>query len=263
MQIQLIIFLLFLTACATTQQILTQPTPTAAQTPIPQTTVIRDAALLGNINEHIITKPIETFSLILTDAVWDKFGIIPVERYDARYQSGSTTVLAQVFKYSTRAELDVVLNSELYDIVNKGISRHQGQLIAIYLTVGDHRSALWSSGNTLVYIETFRADFVEREIVEAYLKKYPSDLVPDKCLDSDGNDRFLRGTTTRVKIGATVIPWTDVCLKDYNLPYTARPGIPKENGLLEGVCDTDSYKAGYIAEYVCTRGCVDGACRVN
>jgi hypothetical protein len=261
-QVQLIALLL-LTACATIQPLLPEPIPTAAPTIVPQTTVVRDASLLGNINEHIINKPIETFSPILTDAVWDKFGIIPVKRYDARYQSDGTTVLAQVFKFSTRAELDAVLNTELYDIVNKGISRHQGNIIAIYLTVGDHRSALWSSGTTLVYIETFRPDFVEREIVEAYLVKYPSDLIPDRCLDSDGNDRYLKGTTTRVKIGTTVMQWTDICLKDYTLPYTARPGIPKENGLLEGVCDKDSYKAGYIFEYVCTKGCVDGACNVN
>lgn len=262
MQILKILFLLLLIACAS-QQPAPEPTPTVAPTPFEQTTVRRDAALLGNLNDNIINKAIAHFSLMLTDAVWDKFGIIPVERYDARYQSRSTTVLVNVFEFSTRAELDFVLNSELYQIVNRGITRHQGHLIAVYLTVDDHRSALWSSGTKLVYIETFRPDFVEREIVEAYLARYPSDLIPNRCIDSDGEDRFLKGTTTRVKFGTTVANWTDTCLKDYNLPYTTRPGIPKENGLLEGVCDKDSYKAGYIAEYVCTRGCVDGACVVT
>lgn len=262
MQILRLLFLLLLAACAP-QQIALEPAPTVAPTPFEQTTVKRDATLLGNLNDNIINKAIAHFSIILTDAVWDKFGIIPVERYDARYQSGSTTVLVHVFKFSTRTELDMVLKSELYQIVNRGITRHQGHLIALYLTVDDHRSALWSSGTKLVYIETFRPDFVEREIIEAYLVKYPSDLIPDRCIDSDGEDRFLKGTTTRVKIGTTVTNWTDVCLKDYTLPYTARPGIPKEDGLLEGVCDKDSYNIGYIAEYVCTRGCVDGACTVS
>lgn len=240
-----------------------EPTPTIAPTPVQKTTVTRDAALLGAVNTYIINKPIETFIPVLTDAVWDKFGIITVERYDVRYQSTGTTVLVNVFKFSTRAELDAVLNSELYDIVNKGLTRYRGHLLGIYLTINDHRSALWSSGTTLVYIETFRPDFVEREIVEAYLVKYPSDLMPDRCLDSDGNDRYLKGTTTRVKIGTTVMQWTDICLKDVTLPYTARPGMPIENTLLEGVCDKDSYNAGYIFEYVCTKGCADGACSIN
>ncbi|MEM3154237.1 MAG: hypothetical protein QW165_01580 [Candidatus Woesearchaeota archaeon] len=254
--------LLFIIACTQQPQLTSEPTPAATPIQVLQTT-IRDAKLLENINAHIINKPIEAFMPVLTDAVRDKFGIIPVERYDARYQAADTTVLVQIFKFSTRAELNLVLKSELYDIVNKGISRHQGHLIAIYLTVDDHRSALWSSGTTLVYVETFRPDFVEREIVEAYLIKYPSDLVPDRCIDSDGNDRYLKGTTTRVKIGTNFTQWTDVCLKDITFEYIARQGIPRENGLLEGVCDKDSYKAGYIAEYLCVKGCQDGACVVR
>ncbi len=246
------------------QDIVQKPLPT--NVPVIEPTLANPSvALYKNIDSYVINKPIGEFFQAGTGAIYDRFGIIPVERYDARYQSKDITVLAQVFKFSTRQELDVVLNSELYQIVTRGATRYSGQTIALYLTVDDHRSAIWSSGNMLVYIETFIPDFAERTILDAYLEKYPSDL-DSGCFDSDGDERFLKGTTTKVKIGKEVMPWTDVCLRDFvlyrNKQYIPNKAMNEEDGLLEGKCSQDQISPGYIIEYLCSKGCVDGACKI-
>jgi hypothetical protein len=53
---------------------------------------------------------------------------------------------------------------------------HQGQNVALFLADNDHRVAVWSSGKELVYVETFKAESASKEIIDEYLRKYPSDL---------------------------------------------------------------------------------------
>jgi len=256
------LLLLFLAACAPVPQIIPEPTP------VVEVPVIREPApvriLHGNIGDYVIGKAIQPFSLLSTDAIYDNFAIIPVERYDARYQSDSITVLVHVFKFSTREELDVVLNSEFYHIINRGSSYHKGHTVALYLTQDNHRAVIWSSGTELVFVETF-ADYAAQEIVGAYLAEYPSDLEITQCIDSDGDEHFMKGSATRVLIGSTFVEWTDTCLRDFalyrNKQYVSRKGITEEDGLLEGRCEKDSRRPGFIFEYACPRGCADGACK--
>jgi len=258
--------LLLLVACMPVQQPIQKPAPTPIFVPVIVPAPVRNASLLlGNIDSYVINRAIGPYFQAGTGAIYDNFGIVPVERYDSRYQSKDITVLAQVFKFSTRQELDFVLDSELYQIVTRGATRYRGQTIALYLTVGDHRSAIWSSGNILVYIETFIPDFAERTIVDAYLDKYPSDL-DSGCFDSEGDERFLKGTTSKVKIGKEVMPWTDVCLRDFvfyrNKQYIPNSAMNEEDGLLEGICSQNPGSPGFIKEYICSKGCIDGACKV-
>ena len=257
------LLLLFLVACAPVpEQIIPKPEPIfempVIQKPAP-------AILYGNIDAYVINKAIPPFSLVSVDAIYDNFAIIPVERYDARYQFNRTIVLVHVFKFSIRPELDVVLNSEFYHIINRGASNHMGHNTALYLTEDDHRVVIWSSGTALVYVETF-AYFASLEIVEAYLAKYPSDLETPKCFDSDGDNHFWKGTATRVKTDSTFMQWTDVCLRDFapyrNKQYVSRKGITEKDGLLEGRCEPDQYRPGFIFEYACPRGCMNGACNL-
>ena len=256
-------FLLLLLIACTSVQVPVQK-PVAAVIPTIMPTSVR-VPLNGNIDSYVINKAIGSYLPAGTGAIYDNFGIIPVERYDERYQSKDITVLAQIFKFSTREELDYVLNSDLYKIVNLGAERYRGQPIALYLTVDDHRSAIWSSGNILVYIETFIPGFAERTIIDAYLDKYPSDL-NSGCFDSDGDERFLKGTVSKVKIGKEVMVWTDVCLRDFvlyrNKQYIPNNAMTVEDGLLEGKCSQDPNSPGFIKEYICSKGCLDGACKV-
>ncbi|MBW3016300.1 hypothetical protein KY309_01685 [Candidatus Woesearchaeota archaeon] len=260
-----IILLLLLISCTQIQEETTQPEITPEPVHQPPIIIEQPARppLHDNINTYIV-KPGKTFTLTLTDAIYDNFSIIPAERYDALYQS-DITVLVHVFKFSTREELDVVMKSEFYDIINLGTSRHQGHTIAIYLNQDNHRAAVWTSGNFLIYVETYIPDFVEREIADSYLLRYPSDLKTDQCIDSDGDDHLGQGTTTRVKLDSTIIEFTDVCLRDFalykNKQYTSKKGLSEEDGLLEGQCHADISMPGYIEEYACHRGCENGVCR--
>ncbi len=159
-----------------------------------------------------------------------------------------------------------MLASEFYDVINRGASSHQGNNIALFLTQNDHRVAIWSSGNTLVYVDT-SLKFAAREVIEAYLEKYPSDLEITTCIDSDGDDHFKQGFTTRVSVDSTIVEWTDVCLKDFapyrNKQYVSQKGLAEKDGLLEGRCHQDTRRPGYIFEYPCPRGCVNGACNLS
>ncbi len=241
------------------------PAPPVVHVPVIEMPVPVQRDLTPYIDEYLITKAITPFSFVSTDAIHDNFAIIPVERYDARYQSEYVTVLVHVFNFPSRAALEVVLNSEFYHIINLGTAYYHGNHVALFLTQEDHRVALWPNGNQLIYVETFIPDFVEREIVDAYLEEYPSDLETNKCSDSDGDNRFMRGNTTQVKIDSTIMKWTDVCLRDFapyrNKQYVPLKGLNEEDGLLEGRCEQDLLRPGFIHEYPCPRGCMNGACK--
>ncbi len=254
------LFLLFIIACA-----IPKASEPAVQIPAP---VQRDRAILyAQINKNIINEAIPPYDLVSTDAIYDNFAIIPVERYDARYQSTDINVLVHIFKFSTREELDFVLNSAFYDIIDRGSQYHNGHAIATFLTLENERIAVWPSGNTLVYIITFIPDFAAREIVNSYLIKYPSDLQTKQCYDSDGNERFVKGNTNRVMIGSTLMEWTDTCLRDFalyrNKQYASRKGLSEDDGLLEGACQMDNRQPGVIIEYACPRRCMNGACTLS
>ncbi len=260
------LLLLVLIACTPAPApIIPEPEPVFEAPEIPEPAPIEpEPSVQGNINDYIINEAIHPYSLMSKEAVNDNFAIIPVERYDARYHDGEITVLVHVFKFTTRTELEAVLNSEFYQIIDEGTYYRRGETIALYLNQDNHRTAIWSSGTELIYLETFIPDFVEQAILDAYLKKYPSDMETTQCFDNDGNDRLVKGNTNRVKIGTTTMEWTDVCLKDFapykNKQYVSRKGISEEDGLLEGRCQPDRHRPGYIDEYACARTCVDGAC---
>lgn len=261
--------MLILAACApVSQEVVSVPEPIfeppVVQVPEPIIIVERTPIPLGNVNDFVINSAIHPYSLVSTNAVLDNFAIIPVVRYDAEYHS-DIAVLVHLFKFSSRQELDVVLNSEFYEIIDRGASFHRGQSVAVYLPENDHRTVIWPSGTLLVYIETFLPNFAAVEIVDAYLRRYPSDLETDRCIDSDGRDHFLKGTTTRVQIGSTIMEWEDVCLKDFaayrNGQYRSRKGLNPEDGLLEGRCVNDLRMPGFVDEYACPKSCENGACK--
>jgi hypothetical protein len=261
------LFLLFVIACAQPQETLPTPEPVVevVSTPVPSPApIIIEELPVGNAVDFIINNAIPPFNLISTASARDNFAIIRVERFDAEYVY-DVNVLVHIFRFSSRQELDVVLNSELYDIIANGAIPHHGQSVAVYLNENNHRSALWPSGNFLIYVETFIPNFVAVEIVNAYLAKYPSDLKTSRCIDSDGGDQHFRGTTTRIQIGSTFMEWTDVCLRDFamyrNKQYKSKKGVSEPDGLLEGRCQHDPDLPGYIYEYACPRGCEDGRCR--
>jgi len=169
-----------------------------------------------------------------------------------------------LFDFSTRAELDFVVNSELHRIIAEGTQSYKGNHIAMYLSQNNNQIAIWPSGTELVYIET-ESDFAARELIDVYLSMYPSDLEARECYDPDGKNYFVKSTTERVKIGSDVVKFTDVCLKDYP-PYLDGSYVPpkrvgKYEGLLEGLCGTDGY--GYFYEHECPTGCKDGACELT
>ncbi len=261
------LLLLILIACAPAQQPIPEPTPLFEEPEIPEQEpepVKPRPVVTGNINDYIISKTIHPYSIVSTGADIDSFGIIPAERYDAMYLDGGINVLVHVFKFTTRQELDVILNSEFYQIIDEGTYYRRGETIALYLNQNNHRTAIWSSGTALIYIETYIPDFVEQEILDAYLYKYPSDMQTTQCLDNDGKDHYYKGSTNRIKLGTTTIEWTDVCLKDFqpykNKQYASSKGLSVEDGLLEGRCGPDRRMPGYIEEYACARSCENGTC---
>lgn len=247
--------LLLLVACA---PIVEESVP-VIESPIEPIPVVPELPVLESFDNYVI-KNLSSF--VTADVTRDSFGIFPVVRYDARYQT-DITVLVHLFKFSSREMLEVVLNSEFYHIVNFGLFYYRGNDIALFLTPEDHRVALWPSGTLLVYVESF-FPFASPEIVEAYLKRYPSDLETQRCVDSDGDNHLTKGKTNRVQIGSSVIEWSDVCLKDFamyrNGQYVPLKKFSVVDGLLEGHCGVDVNRPGFISEYVCPRGCSDGVC---
>lgn len=138
------------------------------------TTVIAEAAL---IDQFVENKNIVPFSVSGLDAQYDDFEGTPVVRYDANYrEKGGLLVVVHVFDFKSRADLDNTMKTLFKDIVNQGWKQHAGNNVAVFLAENDHRIAVWTSGRALVYIETHDSAAANKEIIEAYLRKYPSDL---------------------------------------------------------------------------------------
>lgn len=133
----------------------------------------------ANIPQMVIDKAIMPFAVMSTIAENDDFdGVIKVIRYDARYRDPNSglTVLAHVFDFNNRQDLDTTVSGPFKDIVNQGWKQYRGQNLAMFLDVTDNRVAIWSSGKKIIYIETHTAQYGAAEIIDAYLNKYPSDL---------------------------------------------------------------------------------------
>jgi hypothetical protein len=134
---------------------------------------------LANVDQFVINKEIKPFKVTSTTAEKDNFAEINVIRYDAKYREAAQrglVVLVHVFDFNNRQELDKTLGTMFKDIVNNGWKQYSGQNLALFLSEEDHRIAVWSSGKEIVYVETFEAESANAEIINAYVKKYPSDL---------------------------------------------------------------------------------------
>jgi len=133
---------------------------------------------LENVDAYIINAPIQTFQVQSTGGEPDNFEAIIVDRYDAKYRDSTEglVVLTHVFKFETLAELEETTSTLFKDIINKGWKRHAGNNIALFLDESDKRVTVWTSGNKIIYIETWTPEFASQEVINAYLQKYPSDL---------------------------------------------------------------------------------------
>ena len=131
----------------------------------------------ANIQDFVIDSAVPPFLIQATLAEKDDFGgTVNVIRYDAKYREpDGITVMVHVFDFNNRAELDSVLYDHFKQIVNNGWRSYDGNNIALFLTTGDTRVTVWSSGKQIIYIDTYGFD-ANREIIEAYLYRYPSDL---------------------------------------------------------------------------------------
>lgn len=132
---------------------------------------------LANVDQFVINQNIAPFDVVSTLGEKDNFNEVVVNRYDARYrESKGLVVLAHVFDFNSRADVDKTINTLWKDIVINGFKVHMGHNVAVFLDESDHRDAVWTSGRQLIFIETFWAESANKEIIEAYLAKYPSDL---------------------------------------------------------------------------------------
>ncbi|RMD57520.1 hypothetical protein D6825_03845 [Candidatus Woesearchaeota archaeon] len=132
---------------------------------------------LANVDKFVITNPIRPFTVIGSTAEKDNFLDVNVIRYDARYREpNGLTVLVHVFDFLSRADVDKTLKDVLSPYVRNGLQKHMGNNVAVFLADNDHRTAFWTSGTQLVYVDTFDSKAANKEIIEAYLQKYPSDL---------------------------------------------------------------------------------------
>ena len=134
----------------------------------------------ANIDQFVV-KSITPFELMNTLAEKDNFNEINVIRYDGKYKaSNGLIVLVHVFNFNDRTDLDKTLTRDdlpLKDIIQKGTQKHLGHNVAVYLTQEDHRTAFWSSGKSIIWVEAFEKESANKEVIETYLQKYPSDLV--------------------------------------------------------------------------------------
>jgi hypothetical protein len=132
---------------------------------------------LANVDQFVVNSPIPPFTPIATTAEKDNFNEINVIRYDAKYREPEgLIVLVHVFDFNNRLELDKTIGTLFRDIVVNGWKVHNGHNLALFLDENDHRIAVWTSGKEIIYVETFAADSANKEIIEGYLTKYPSDL---------------------------------------------------------------------------------------
>lgn len=133
----------------------------------------------ANAVKFVVYKDVPPFKLGATGAEADNFLDINVIRYDARYAGPKDlAVLVHVFDFNSREEVEkTIYNPELFkQIVIKGWKQYQGHNLALFLDDKDHRTAVWTSGKVIVYVETFQKESASKEVIEAYLEKYPSDL---------------------------------------------------------------------------------------
>ncbi len=132
---------------------------------------------MAYVDKFVINQPINPFAIMGTTAEKDNFLDINVIRYDARYREPKgLTVLVHVFDFNNRAELDTTIKSMFAPIIQNGFKSHFGSNVALFLDESDNRVAVWTSGKEILYVETHKADSANQEIIDAYLKKYPSDL---------------------------------------------------------------------------------------
>lgn len=138
---------------------------------------------LAYVNQFLINSGVPPFAIMGVTAEKDNFTetgktvpVADVIRYDARYrESGGLTVLVHVFDFKNRQELESALVL-FKEIINQGWKEHNGHNLAVFLDESDYRVAVWSSGKQIVYVETHKSDSANKEIIDAYLRKYPSDL---------------------------------------------------------------------------------------
>ncbi len=132
---------------------------------------------LANVDQFVLNRPIPPFVVIGTTAEKDNFAEINVIRYDAKYREpNGLVVLVHVFDFNNRDEVDKTISTLFRDIVINGWKEHKNSNIAVFLDETDHRVAVWSSGKEIIYLESFEAAAANKETLEAYLSKYPSDL---------------------------------------------------------------------------------------
>lgn len=134
----------------------------------------------ANIPQIIVSK-IEPFDTSGTLAEYDEFGGHQVDcvRYDAKYRTtmaGGLTVLVHVFDFDSREDVMFTTKTFFPDIIREGWKIHQGSNVALFFSEENNRIAVWTSGKKLIYVQTYGND-ANKEVIDAYLKKYPSDLV--------------------------------------------------------------------------------------
>lgn len=127
--------------------------------------------------KYVLAKPITPFTFQTAKAEEDNFEEVLVMRYDAEYYEPQTKlkVIVRVFEFNNDADQKKSLIL-FKDIINQGWKTHNGQNVALYLDMNDVRNTVWTSGNKLLFIETYNKDFASKEIIDAYLQLYPSDL---------------------------------------------------------------------------------------
>lgn len=139
---------------------------------IPETTV-------ENVDDYIINAQIPPLSIVSTQGEMDNFEDVIVTRYDAKYRDAKEglIVLAHVFEFANDADMELTMSTLFKDIVNRGWKRYNGNNLALFLDEYDHRITIWTSGLKLLYIDTYQSKAANKEIIDSYLAKYPSDLV--------------------------------------------------------------------------------------
>lgn len=257
-----VVIVLFLVSCAKELEV---PAVVEKETPVVEAQkeppVVQPPARLPSkiASSVVLSRDIRPYSFVSTSAAFDKFGIVPAERYDAKYTVSVVDVNATIFAFTTRRELDYVLDSAFDEVLRYGAQKYGENIIMMFLTDDNHRIAAWSHDDLLIYIDTSVPDFAAREVVDAYLNKYPSDLLPKSCIDTDGANHYDKGFTTQVIMGQKSMQWTDVCFRDA-VDYHSKKGLTQSDGLLEGRCSTTDFGPGFIEEYACAKGCHDGKC---
>ncbi|RJQ22522.1 hypothetical protein C4580_00530 [Candidatus Woesearchaeota archaeon] len=137
----------------------------------------------ANIDQFVVNRGIPPFAVIKTGAEYDVFeettgfDEIKVVRYDAQYREpNGLVVLVHVFDFASRQDVDDTVFAHFAEIIRQGWKVHQGHNVALFLGENDHRVATWTSGKEIIYVETFKAESASKEIIDEYLRKYPSDL---------------------------------------------------------------------------------------